>query len=155
MEKVNSSGLIRPVVLTDTIVINDDSGKKLKAGDKVDSNVIGLARDIALRLPADAGVVIARLGWDPRRGMHVRTSTGEFLLFGNGDRLDEKIAILKQLHANKAEFAFADLRPLTPYYRADIPLSEVITDTPILSETQILTATSDITATSVLTKTLP
>jgi cell division protein FtsQ len=148
-------GIDSAVVLTDTIVINDDSGKKLKAGDTVDSKVIALARDMALRLPADAGVVIARLGWDPRRGMHVRTSTGELVLFGRSDRLDEKIAILKQLRAQKAEFAFADLRPLTPYYRADIPLSEVITETPVLSETQILSATGEITTTGVLTTTIP
>lgn len=148
-------GIDSAVVLTDTIVINDDSGKKLKTGDMVDSNVIGLARDMALRLPADAGVVIARLGWDPRRGMHVRTSTGEMVLFGGSERLDEKIAILKQLRAQKAEFVFADLRPLTPYYRADIPLSEVITETPVLSETQILSATGEITATDVLTTTIP
>jgi hypothetical protein len=41
----------------------------------------------------DAGVIIARLGWDPRRGMHVRTSGGELILFGGSERLDEKIAM--------------------------------------------------------------
>ena len=146
-------GIDAAVVLTDTIVINDYSGKKLKAGDKVDSAVIGLARDITLRLPVDAGVVIARLGWDPRRGMHVRTSSGELILFGGSERLDEKIAILKQLRANKAEFGFADLRSMTPYYRADVPLSQVITETQVLSDTQILTTTVGITTTDVVTTT--
>ncbi|NBU63453.1 MAG: FtsQ-type POTRA domain-containing protein [Chloroflexia bacterium] len=156
---VNSDGELLgndlTVVLTDTIVINDDSGKRRKAGDKVDSAVIALARDMALRLPADAGVTIARLGWDPRRGMHVLTSTHEFVLFGTSNRLDEKIAILKQLRVNKVEFGFADLRPLTAYYRVDVPLSEVLTDTATLSETKILSDTSQITATNVLTTTAP
>lgn len=146
-------GIDSAVVLTDTIVINDDSGKKLKAGDKVDSTVISLARDMTLRLPIDAGVVIARLGWDPRRGMHVNTSNGEFILFGDSARLDEKIAILKQLRTMKADFGFADLRSKTPYYRADVPQGELITVTKELSTTQVLTTTVGITPTDVLTTT--
>lgn len=144
-------GIDSAVVLTNTIVINDDSGKKLKAGDTVDSKAIGLARDLVLRLPVDAGVVIARLGWDSRRGMYVRTSDGALVLFGESNRLDEKIAILKQLQTNNAEFAFVDLRPLTPYYRADVPLNETITEIEILSDTQLLTTTVEITATDELT----
>jgi hypothetical protein len=51
------------------------------------------------------------------------------------DRLDEKIALLASLQKSNTQFAFADLRPLTPYYRLDIPVmflaptSGPITDT--------------------------
>jgi hypothetical protein len=50
------------------------------------------------------------------------------------ERIDEKLALLAQLNDENAVFAFADLRSLTPYYRADIPFTETITQTLVISD---------------------
>ena len=135
-------GIDAAVVLTGTLVINDDSGQKLTPGDHVDPDVLALARDIALRVPAETGLTVSRVAWDPIRGVSFRAGAGELVLVGRSDRLDEKIAILRQLRDTKAEFAFVDLRPITAYYRLDIPISALVTDTQdVITNTTLITAT--------------
>lgn len=135
-------GVDSAVVLTDTVVINDDSGQKLTPGDHVDPDVLALARDVILRVPAETGLAVKRVGWDPLRGVTVRAGAGELILLGTADRLDEKLALLKQLHATKAEFGFVDLRPLTAYYRLDIPASAMITETQdVVTSTAVVSTT--------------
>lgn len=135
-------GIDAAVVLTGTLVINDDSGQKLTPGDRVNPDVLALARDISLRVPVETGLTVNRIGWDPRRGVSFRAAAGELILIGTSDRLDEKLALLRQLRASKAEFAFVDLRPLTAYYRLDIPASAMVTDT-----TDVITSTTLVTTT--------
>lgn len=139
-------GIDSAVVLTDTLVINDDSGQKLTPGDRVDPDVLALARDVALRVPVETGMNISRIGWDPLRGVTLRASNGELVLIGRADRLDEKLALLRQLHDSKAEFGFVDMRPLTAYYRLDIPASAMITET-----ADVITSTAVVTATTITT----
>lgn len=128
-------GIDTAVVLSDTLVIHDEQNNSLVAGDMIDSDVLSLARDVYLRLPADAGVAINRISWHDQRGLSVRTASNQLVLIGMRDRLDEKIALLASLQKSNTQFAFADLRPLTPYYRLDIPVmflaptSGPITDT--------------------------
>jgi cell division septal protein FtsQ len=128
-------GIDPAVVITGTLVINDDSAVLLTPGDTVDPNIITLARVAAQRLPTEAGISIARIGWDERRGISVLTEAGQTILLGTLDRIDEKLALLAQLHAEQASYAFADMRSLTPYYRDDIPMTETITQTLVLSDT--------------------
>lgn len=115
-------GIDTAVVLTDTLVIHDEQNNSLAAGDVIDRDVLSLARDVYLRLPADAGVSINRINWHDQRGLSVRTANNQLVILGMRDRLDEKIALLATLQKSNTEFAFADLRPLTPYYRLDIPV---------------------------------
>lgn len=131
----NVLGIDTDVVLTDTLVIYDDRDMTLVAGDTIDSEVLSLARDVYLRVPADAGVPIAQIRWHDQRGLSIRTAANQLVLFGNRDRLDEKIALLATLRTSNAEFAFADLRPLTPYYRLDIPVMFLAPTTTPLSDT--------------------
>lgn len=128
-------GIDSAVVLTDTLVIYDDRNIALVAGDTVDSTVLALARDVYLRLPADAGVTINRIHWHDQRGLSVRTATDQLILIGTGDRLDEKIALLASLQQSNTAYAFADLRPLTPYYRLDIPVMFLAPTTAPISDT--------------------
>ncbi|MFN5932953.1 MAG: cell division protein FtsQ/DivIB, partial [Roseiflexaceae bacterium] len=146
---VNSEGEIlgidSAVVLTGTLVINDDSGQKLVPGDTVDPDILALARDVSLRVPAETGLTVNRVGWDPIRGVSFRAGAGELILVGRPERLDEKLALLRQLRDTKAEFAFVDLRPLTAYYRLDIPVSALVTDTlDVLTDSTVITATTTV-----------
>lgn len=128
-------GIDPAVVITGTLIINDDSAVFLSPGDTVDPNIITLARIAAQRLPTEAGVTIARIGWDERRGISILSEAGQTILLGTLDRIDEKIALLAQLDDEQASYAFADMRSLTPYYRDDIPMTETITQTLVLSDT--------------------
>lgn len=131
-------GIDTAVVLSDTLVIYDESNTTLVAGDRVDSEVLSLARDVYLRLPAESGIAVNRISWHNQRGLSVRTATNQLLLFGMRDRLDEKIALLTALQQSNTAFVFADLRPLTPYYRLDIPVMFLApTTTPISNTTTI------------------
>jgi cell division septal protein FtsQ len=127
-------GIDPAVVITGTLIINDDSAVYLSPGDTVDAQIVTLARVISQRLPTEAGIEIARIGWDERRGISVVSATGQTVLFGTLERIDEKLALLAQLNDENASFAFADLRSLTPYYRADIPFTETITQTLVISD---------------------
>ncbi len=127
-------GIDPAVVITGTLIINDDSAVYLSPGDTVDAQIVTLARVISQRLPTEAGLDIARIGWDERRGISVVSATGQTILFGTLERIDEKLALLAQLNAERTTFAFADLRSLTPYYRDDIPFTETITQTLVISD---------------------
>lgn len=131
----NVLGIDTAVILTDTLVIYDERDIALTAGDTVDSEVLSLARDVYLRVPADAGVPVSQIRWHDQRGLSIRTTTNQLVLFGTRDRLDEKIALLATLNKSNAEFAFADLRPLTPYYRVDIPVMFLAPTTMPISDT--------------------
>jgi cell division septal protein FtsQ len=128
-------GIDPAVVITGTLIINDDSAVFLSPGDTIDPRIITLARIVSQRLPTEAGLSIARIGWDERRGISILTEVGQTILMGTLDRIDEKIALLAQLNDENASYAFADMRSLTPYYRDDIPLTETITQTLVLSDT--------------------
>lgn len=128
-------GVDTSVVLTSTLVIYDERSASLTTGDTIDSEILALARDLYLRLPADAATPIARISWDDQRGMSIRTPTDQLVIFGRRERLDEKIALLAALQKSNTTFAFADLRPLTPYYRLDIPVMFLAPTTEILSDT--------------------
>ena len=127
-------GIDPAVVITGTLIINDDSAVYLSPGDTVDAQIVTLARVISQRMPTEVGLEIARIGWDERRGISVISATGHTILFGTLDRIDEKLALLAQLNQERTVYAFADLRSLTPYYRDDIPFTETITQTLVISD---------------------
>lgn len=128
-------GVDPAVVITGTLIINDDSAVLLQPGDTLDPRIVALAQTVSQRVPTEARLDVARIGWDERRGISVVTADNRTILFGTIDRIDEKLAILAQLHREQSSFAFADLRSLTPYYRDDIPFTETITQTLVLSDT--------------------
>lgn len=128
-------GIDTSVVLTGTLVIHDERSASLSTGDTIDSEILSLARDLYLRLPADAATTVTRISWDDQRGMSIRTATDQLVIFGRRERLDEKIALLAALQTSNTAFAFADLRPLTPYYRLDIPVMFLAPTAEILSDT--------------------
>jgi cell division protein FtsQ len=128
-------GIDPAVVITGTLIINDDSAVLLQPGDRVAADIIPMARSVAQRFPAEVKLDIARLGWDERRGISVITADNRTILLGTSARIDEKLAILAQLVSEQSAFAFADVRSMTPYYRDDIPFTETITQTLVLSDT--------------------
>ncbi len=123
------------VVLTDTLVINDDSGASTADAVRIDVGAIRTVQALALRLPVEAKLTVTRYGWDPRRGVTLNTTDGRLILLGDETRLEEKLQLLRELSDRQVEYVFADLRPLTPYYRYDIPPQALLATTTVVTDT--------------------
>ncbi|HEX5689273.1 MAG TPA: FtsQ-type POTRA domain-containing protein, partial [Roseiflexaceae bacterium] len=80
--------------LTNTLVIEDRSNRELQPNDMVDPLALKLGRAIALRLPTEANLSPAAIGWDGANGIVVTTTDGRTIMFGRGDDLDSQIIIL-------------------------------------------------------------
>jgi cell division protein FtsQ len=140
-------GIDTAVVLTNTLVINDDSGQPLSEGDMLDVAILNMAKTVYLRLPVEANLQIERVGWDPRRGLTINTTANQLILFGGAERIDSKIQILHELQLRGAEYVFADVRSQTPYYRTDIPPQALLATIEVLTDTAVLTDTTTIAGT--------
>lgn len=115
-------GLDNGAFVTDTLVIDDRSGRTVEPNDRIDPDVLSLVRALALRLPNEAGVTPASVSWDVEHGVTLSTVSGRTIIFGREDRLEEKIQILRFLTLQEpTEYTWLDLRPATPYYRNDAP----------------------------------
>lgn len=108
--------------VTDTLIVEDRSGRTIEPNDRIDPDVLLLVRALALRLPNEAGVTPDTISWDIEHGVMVTTADGRMIVFGRKERLDEKIEILRFLTIQEpTEYTWLDLRPATPYYRNDTP----------------------------------
>lgn len=115
-------GLDNAAFVTDTLIIEDRSGRMLEPNDRIDPDVLSLVRALALRLPNEAGVTPAGISWDMEHGITLTTADGRTIVFGRKDRLEEKIQTLRFLTLQEpTEYTWLDLRPATPYYRNDAP----------------------------------
>lgn len=123
------------VVLTDTLVINDDSGASNNNITQVDPSVIRIVQALALRLPVETNLEVTRYGWDPQRGVTLNTVEGRLILLGDETRLEEKLQLLRELSERQVEYVFFDLRSLTPYYRNDIPPQALLATTTVVTDT--------------------
>ncbi len=113
-------GLDNAAFVTDTLIIEDRSGRMVEPNDRIDPDVLYLVRALALRLPEEAGVVPAGISWDRDHGVMIATTDGRTIVFGRKDNLEYKIQILRFLTIQEpTEYTWLDLRPATPYYRND------------------------------------
>ncbi len=103
--------------LTNTLVIQDQSQRVLQPNDYVDTDAVALAQVLALKLPGEYNLQPASINWDFDRGVYVQTADQRTIIFGRGDRLDEKLTVLGTVLSDGTAFTFLDLRPKTPYYR--------------------------------------
>lgn len=107
------------LVMSNTLVIDDRSGRALKPNDHVDKDALTLGQALAVRLPADVHVQPAHIAWAVDTGIVVSTQEGRTIIVGRNERLDEKLMVVGQLIREGTAFTLLDLRPETPYYRND------------------------------------
>ncbi|NOK58410.1 MAG: FtsQ-type POTRA domain-containing protein [Chloroflexi bacterium AL-W] len=105
--------------LTNTLVIQDRSDRELAPNDHVDTKVVELGQSLALRLPTEVNLLPTDISWHPDTGMVVTAPDQKTIVFGQYDRLDEKLIVLNQLLHDGTAFTYLDLRPNTPFYRND------------------------------------
>ncbi|MEM8531325.1 MAG: FtsQ-type POTRA domain-containing protein [Chloroflexota bacterium] len=105
--------------LTNTLVIQDRSNQELAPNDHVDTKVMELGQSLALRLPTEVNLTPTEISWHPDTGVVVMSPDQKTIIFGQNDRLDEKLIVLNQLLHDGTAFTHIDLRPSTPFYRND------------------------------------
>ena len=122
---VDSAGKVldvaKEVAADGTLVVQDSSTHLLQANDQVDPDALTLARRLSLRLPAELNITPTRIGWDIGLGIYVDTASGQRIVFGQTERLDQKMAVLAYLIQDKTQFTYLDLRSENPFYQNGQP----------------------------------
>jgi cell division protein FtsQ len=107
------------LVIVASLPAQPELGSGLEPMDHVDPDALRLAQALALRLPAEVGMMPATIGWDYGLGVYVLTDSAQTIVFGRTDELDRKLAVLRQLLHEGTAFTYLDLRPSTPFYNAE------------------------------------
>lgn len=116
-------------LLTGTLVIEDRSGRPIAANDRIDPEMLDLARDLALRLPAELGQTPQAIAWATDTGIVIELP-GKTVIIGRSNDLDRKLTILGMLLSDGTPFTMLDLRPETPFYRNEPPGGAPSTSSP-------------------------
>jgi cell division protein FtsQ len=112
-------GADQTMALTNTLVIEDRSGRPLEPNDRVDADALTLSQLIAVRLPEELNLHPAGIVWDVPTGVFITTAEGQTIVFGQKNDFDRKLAILGLLLEDGTSFSYLDLRSATPFYRSD------------------------------------
>jgi cell division protein FtsQ len=112
-------GADQTMALTNTLVIEDRSGRPLEPNDQVDAGALKLSQLIAVRLPEELDISPTGIVWDVPTGVFITTADGRTIVFGEADEFDRKLALLGMLLRDNTSFSYLDLRPATPFYRSD------------------------------------
>ena len=107
-----------------SLVIVDSSNLPVEARQRLDVDALALARELALRLPAEFGMFPSEIGWDVGLGVFVRMGGDRMIVFGQQRDLERKLAVLKFLQNDGTGYTFLDLRPANPYYQNNIATPE-------------------------------
>jgi len=116
--------------ISNTLVIEDRSNQPLEPNDMVDTDALKLGRVLSLRLPAELGLRPAQIGWNLDTRIFITTTDNRMIIFGRSDNLDDKLSVLGTLLKDRTAFTLLDLRPVTPFYRNDVPGAPAPTEVP-------------------------
>jgi cell division protein FtsQ len=116
--------------VSNTLVIEDHSNRLLQPNDMVDADALKLGRVLSLRLPAELGLRPARIGWNLDTKVFITTADNRTIIFGRSDNLDDKLSVLGTLLKDHTAFTLLDLRPVTPFYRNDVPGAQPTAEPP-------------------------
>jgi cell division septal protein FtsQ len=113
------SPLAASVPISETAIIHDWRTTPLAADARVSPTVVALAQMLLVRLPAETGLAIQSLGWDPAHGLVVQTSDGSALLWGESETLDRQLQIVEALKRQQIAYRVLDLRGRIAAYRTE------------------------------------
>jgi cell division protein FtsQ len=116
--------------VSNTLVIEDRSNRLLQPNDMVDADALKLGRVLSLRLPAELGLRPAHIGWNLDTKIFITTADNRTIIFGRSDNLDDKLSVLGTLLKDGTAFTLLDLRPVTPFYRNDVPGAQPTAEPP-------------------------
>jgi cell division protein FtsQ len=101
----------------DTLVIEDRTHQVLQPHDRLDQDALHLAHMLDSRLPDEANLHPAVIGWDYGLGVYVQTEDQQTIIFGQYEEIDRKIALLTHMLQTDVAFTYLDLRPSNPFYQ--------------------------------------
>jgi cell division protein FtsQ len=107
------------LVIVASLPTQPDPSAALEPMDHVDPDALRLAQALALRLPAEVGLTPDTIGWDYGLGVYILTDSAQTVVFGRTEDLERKLAVLRQLLHDGTPFTYLDLRPATPFYKAE------------------------------------
>jgi cell division protein FtsQ len=116
--------------ISSTLVIEDRSNRPLHPNDMVDTDALKLGPVLSLRLPAELGIRPAHIGWSLDTKIFITTADNRMVIFGRSDNLEDKLSVLGALLKDRTAFTLLDLRPVTPFYRNDVPGAPAPTEVP-------------------------
>ena len=120
---IDSDGRLAPVAasapISATAIIHDWRIAPPSAGARIPPTVIELAQALLVRLPAEAGLAIDTLAWDPVHGLVVITPDGRVLFWGDSTAPDRQLQVVAALERQQIAYRILDLRGQIAAYRTE------------------------------------
>jgi hypothetical protein len=79
----------------------------LSAGNRVDRDAVGLAREMLAQAPGRLGLGILRLEWANANGLTLETDAGYRVVMGDSENWNYKLAVWQQIEAEVGREAMA------------------------------------------------
>jgi cell division protein FtsQ len=132
---IDPDGRLVPLVastpISATAIIHDWRTTPPASDARIPPTVIELAQALLVRLPAETGLAVDSLAWDPVHGLVVIAPDGRVLFWGDGAALDRQLLIVVALERQQIAYRVLDLRGRIAAYRTeDDPSLPLPTPTP-------------------------
>ncbi len=120
---INPDGHLTPLAasapISATAIIHDWRTTPPGADARVPPTVVELAQVLLVRLPAEAGLAIDSLAWDPVHGLVVMSPDGRVLFWGDSTTLDRQVQVVVALDRQRIAYRVLDLRGRIAAYRTE------------------------------------
>jgi len=120
---IDPDGRLTPLMasasISATSIIHDWRTTPPSADAHIPPTVVELAQVLLVRLPAEAGLAIDTLAWDPVHGLVVITPDGRVLFWGDSTALDRQLQVVVALERQQIAYRVLDLRGQIAAYRTE------------------------------------
>ena len=123
--------LAASVPVSATAIIHDWRAAPIDTEARIPPAVVALAQVLLVRLPAETGLALDSLAWDPVHGLVVVTADGRALFWGDSAAFERQLQVVIALERQKIAYRVLDLRGRIAAYRTEedrsLPLSSSTT----------------------------
>jgi cell division septal protein FtsQ len=120
---IDPDGHLTPLMASASIsvtsIIHDWRTTLPSADAHIPPTVVELAQVLLVRVPAEAGLAIDTLAWDPVHGLVVITPDGRALFWGDSTALDRQLQVVEALERQRIAYRVLDLRGQIAAYRTE------------------------------------
>jgi cell division septal protein FtsQ len=136
---IDPDGRLAPLAasapISATAIIHDWRATPPAADARIPPSVLELAQALLVRLPAETGLAVETLAWDPVHGLVVIMPDGRVLFWGDSTALDRQLQVVVALERQQIAYRVLDLRGRIAAYRTeDDPSLPLTTSTPRMRE---------------------
>ncbi len=120
---IGADGWLSPIASTEslsaTAVIDDWRATPAASGSRVPPAVVRLAQMLLVRFPAETGLSLERMAWDPAHGLVLVLADGRALFWGDSTTLDPRLQLVAALERQQVAYRILDLRGRIAAYRTE------------------------------------